>query len=388
MDGLPYASGAAFRRRMTFASSIPGTAAAVVVIFYLLALLQLDTAAWMSFGKAIGVLVLILTPLGQWIQHVYQKEIVRVIDLEAAGEATHDDFQSGFVAASAFPRKMVVAQSAHWLLAAIVAPMWMDWDLGGVGGFVMIVIAVAAATACFATSPLIYYVLKQIVHPLREHWARHLSPDEREAGNTPVLLWVKLAGPVGALCCTTVVFSGLLAYALANRPVEAQDAKVKGAFLQYAATELAANPRRDRRTQRDRATVPRRGRPVDRQRREWDGDRRRGRGPRAARTRVHPAVRERGRRQHGDRLGFELRVDAPAERRLPRRHDPWRAVLERPRERPARLPRGPLRRPGRRDRRGAPRQPGRHARERASGGGRSSHRRGRPSRPHARRVRG
>jgi methyl-accepting chemotaxis protein len=238
MARSPFQGGKAFRLRHTMASSTPGIATALVIILYLSAILELGREGWIQFSIGVGIVALLCSPLAQWLQRRLDGPIVACLDAERDGEADPQLRREAYRAASLLPRRSVFVLTLNWLLAAVCVPIWLAVSMGDVSRFVAGVIALAAVTGGVSVAPFSFYSLKTLVHPLLEDWGGRLSPEEQEALSAPLAMAWKLALPVAAAASATVVFSALLAYSLAQRPVETHDAQVKRAFLHYAAPLL------------------------------------------------------------------------------------------------------------------------------------------------------
>ncbi len=238
MAERPYADARKFRGRLNLAASLPGIAAAALVMLYLWPLLQMDSEGWRALLSSLVVLTLALTPWGLWTQARMQRPIGEVIDRDVAGEADEDTLVEGYRLLTRLPVDYVRFQGLNWFLVALFVPMWLAWQTHETSAFLLGSVTAASLTAGFVVLPFIYYVVRSVCDPLRDDWAARISPDRRGGvvGRVPVR-W-KLAGPIGVITAATVVFSAMLAYVMAIGPLEVRDVEIKQAFLEDAVVRL------------------------------------------------------------------------------------------------------------------------------------------------------
>jgi methyl-accepting chemotaxis protein len=232
-------SASAFRARHTLANALPGALAGVLVSIYLGALLQLDAAAFGSFAWAAGAALLLLTPLGHWFERRAQRDLVRALEREAGGRLDGEALRAGYRAALRLPREGLLWQVLCWPLAGAIVVLWLGFA-EGFDAFRSLAVACGALTGGALVLPFAYYALRRAARPHRERWEPQLSADERARLGVVVPLRWKLVAPTAAACLGIAVFVALFAVASAERRLESHDLRVKAAFLELAAEELAA----------------------------------------------------------------------------------------------------------------------------------------------------
>jgi methyl-accepting chemotaxis protein len=227
-----------FRLRHTLANGVPGTLAAVLLTAYLAALLRFDSASRTAFLWAILVALAVLTPLGQWMERRAQREVVRALAAAAEGRLDEAMLRAGYRATLRLPLEGLVSLALTWPIAAVIAVGVFAWRLGELDGFRSIAILCASLTGGGIMLPFAYYTLRAVLRPVRLGLAARLPDEEQAKLSVVVPLRWKLVAPTAAVCGATAIFAALLAYSAAQRPVEAHDLAVKGAFLDWAGGQL------------------------------------------------------------------------------------------------------------------------------------------------------
>jgi methyl-accepting chemotaxis protein len=228
-----------FRLRHTLANGVPGVLAALLLASYLAALLQFDAASLSAFRWAVLAALAVLAPLGHFMERRAARDVVRALAATAAGRIDDETLRAGYRAALRLPVAGLVWQAVCWPVAAVVAIVSFGLRLGEFDAFRSLAILCASLTGGAVVLPFAYYTLRALVRPVRLNLASRLPVEEQAKLSLVVPLRWKLVGPTAALCAATAVFAALLAYTAAQRPVEAHDLRLKGAFLDWAAGELA-----------------------------------------------------------------------------------------------------------------------------------------------------
>jgi methyl-accepting chemotaxis protein len=238
MPERPFSSGNQFRWAYLRAVSPPGTAAAVLVVAYYAVLIDLNDAMWRAVGIAVAIAAVVLTPLCQILQRRIESRIVRTIDREAAGLASHDEIRAAFADATAVPLRGTVALVSIWVVAAALVPVVLIAALEDGTGFAISALTLASFTAGLATAPFNFYRIRAVAAPQRDYWARQLDSQERAEANHELSLRWKLVFPISAISLATVAFAGMLTYSMASGAVELRDAHVKEGYLGAVARQV------------------------------------------------------------------------------------------------------------------------------------------------------
>jgi methyl-accepting chemotaxis protein len=228
-----------FRLRHTLANGVPGVLAALLLASYLAALLQFDAASLAAFRWAVVAALAVLAPLGHFMERRAARDVVHALAATAAGRIDDETLRAGYRAALRLPVAGLVWQAVCWPVAAAVAIVSFGLRLGEFDPFRSLAILCASLTGGAVVLPFAYYTLRALVRPVRLNLAARLPVEEQAKLSLVVPLRWKLVGPTAALCAATAVFAALLAYTAALEPVESHDLRLKGAFLDWAAGELA-----------------------------------------------------------------------------------------------------------------------------------------------------
>jgi methyl-accepting chemotaxis protein len=206
--------------------------AALVVALYLFALLQLTSEQWREFLIAGAVFAAVSLLAQIWMQRRFDRAAVACIDAERGDAAGPGDFRSGFQAAMALPRRMLLATQLSWTIAAIAVPGWMMLRLDDFSGIQPCLIALVALMGGLVTAVFVFFVLKRLAAPLRDRWASRL-PDtaQRRELIRRLSLSRKLGIAVSGVMVSTVFAAALLSYSLAFRPIEAYSTRVQSGFV-------------------------------------------------------------------------------------------------------------------------------------------------------------
>ncbi|MCP3983926.1 MAG: HAMP domain-containing protein [bacterium] len=240
MTELAYGSGKAFQRRHVLGWSLISLSGAVLSVAYLATVLILTPEQWSAFGLAGGIAAAGLTVFAQALQRRFSRPILDAIDAIAAGDSAPDGFRIAFARLTHLPYRSARDTLIVWSGAAIFVPCFLAVALESVSIFTCIAIAMATLSGGTIAAVFMFFGIKQMVAPLVDEWAQSLPDGSERAELMPdVSLSTKLAVPLLAVSTVTLSFALLLSYALASRPVEAQDVRVKQAYLEYSVDELA-----------------------------------------------------------------------------------------------------------------------------------------------------
>jgi methyl-accepting chemotaxis protein len=242
MQRLPYASGNQFFWAYTRHSSAPGLIGAAIIIAYFSAILDLGADGWRVFWTALAALTLLSIPCGQWFGRRVTHAVVETLDRIHAGTATRGDLTRAYAATRTIPHRGQVVQIATYLLAAVFIPTWMSLAQPDVGGFTLLVIAVASLSGGAATLPFVRWVTQKQLAPVRAYFARQLSTEERAAEESTGSLAITLAFPMVSAAGAAVAFIALLGYSVALDMLESHDVRLKQAMLEAAVPGYRTNP--------------------------------------------------------------------------------------------------------------------------------------------------
>jgi hypothetical protein len=203
------------------------------VAAYLVVLLRMSGSQWRELGIAACIFALGYTLVNELIQRRIERSVMHALDEEELGVLAPADLRGGFSAIVDLPRRMFLLANLSWLLAAVAIPLWMRLRLSEVGGFMTLVIAVAAVTGGFISSILVYFTIKRVSAPLREAWATEIpDPDERAALVSRVPLAAKIGVATCAVVSVTVLLAVLLSYAEVILSVEMHAARMQRNYLE------------------------------------------------------------------------------------------------------------------------------------------------------------
>ncbi|MAE96115.1 MAG: hypothetical protein CL910_15775 [Deltaproteobacteria bacterium] len=243
MSDPGFTSGRSFRLRHTALLSAVGIPGAGLVVVYLATILTMTTAQWWTFAEGVGLAFVILSILMPFQQGRYERPGAHAIDEDLAGTLESEGLEKAFGQLALLPRRDVFLTLFSWAVSGLFVPAYMLFRLDSVSWFTAAVVAIAAISSGVVASVFLHFGVKRMVHPLSQHWVRRISdPARRRELIRPVTLVRKLATPMMAVSVVTLGFALLLSYELANRPVEAQDVRVKSAYAGYVVGELAKDP--------------------------------------------------------------------------------------------------------------------------------------------------
>jgi len=227
-----------FRLRHSLANGVPGGLAALLLGSYLAALLQFDAASLHAFALAVVAALVVVTPLGHWMERRAQRDVVRALAREGEGRLDEETLRAGYHAALRLPLEGLIWQALCWPVASAVAIVVLGLRLGEFDTFRSLAIVCGSVTGGAVVLPFAYYTLRALVRPVREAFAARLPLEEQSRLSLVVPLRWKLVAPTAAVCAATAVFAALFAYTAAREPVESHDLRVKSAFLAWAAAQL------------------------------------------------------------------------------------------------------------------------------------------------------
>jgi len=236
-------SGREFFGRFSVTFGLAGVGAAVVVLAYLAALLQLppDQLSGLLWGvAAVGVAI---TPVCLVVQNRMMRGLVVCLDAIAAGNPTQDHVRQGFAGVIDLPRRCAIFGAVNFVFGAVVLvpAMFLLYDDFRVYSAVLIV---AASTTGGTLAGLIqFFVTKQALEPIRRSLAEAV-PDVAE--RTRLVHRVPLVRKISIVLVTVavvpVVFSVFLAYARASTSAVSLAQKLHVALLERAFERAAASP--------------------------------------------------------------------------------------------------------------------------------------------------
>lgn len=239
MTDTPFASGSSFRRRLMIGNLLFQTCTAIIVVFYLFAVLQLTAEQWHEFLIGCVTFAGIAAIANAWMQCRFDRAVVACIDAEASHAVEEGHFRSGFEAVMDLPRRMFFAAQVSGAIAALTVPGWMLLRLDDLPTTPPRVIAVVALMGGLVTGIFVFYALKRFVAPLRNRWAGQLGDPAERQGLIPRLsLSRKLGIAVSGVMVSTVFAAALLSYSLAFRPIEAYSARVQSGYVARMAVRL------------------------------------------------------------------------------------------------------------------------------------------------------
>jgi methyl-accepting chemotaxis protein len=239
MNEMPFASGSAFRRRLMIGNALLQVCAGAVVGLYLVALLQLTSEQWREFLFGTVVFAGVCALVETWILSRVDRAVVACIDAQVGGAAHQELFRRGFEAVMDLPRRMFFATQIAWLIAAITIPGWMMLRLDDFSGIQSPLIAVVALMGGFVAGIFLFFVVKRLVAPLRDHWARELADaTERQGLIRRLTLSRKLGIAVSGVMVSTVFATALLSYSLSFRPIEAYSTRVQAGYVARMAQRI------------------------------------------------------------------------------------------------------------------------------------------------------
>ncbi len=244
MSAPVFASGKSFHLRHTLLWSLIGIPGAMLCVAYLATILNLTSEQWSAFGVGVGLAAIGLTFAMQGSQRVFARPILDVIDADAAGELGRVDLELAFQRLVRLPYRDVRDSMLAWAGAAVFVTAYMALTLESLSLFSAAVVVAAALSGGVVACVFVHFTIKRMIAPLVDRWAQRLSDGALRAELMPrVSLATKLAAPMLAVSVVALVFALLLSYVLAGRPVEAQDVRVKQAYLAYAVDQLATDAR-------------------------------------------------------------------------------------------------------------------------------------------------
>jgi methyl-accepting chemotaxis protein len=208
------------------------TCTAIIVIFYLFALLQLTAEQWREFLIGCVTFAGVAALANVWMQCRFDRAVVACIDAEASHVDHEGHFRSGFEAVMDLPRRMFFAAQVSWAIAAVTVPGWMMLRLDDLSDRPPRVIAVVALMGGLVTGIFVFYALKRFVAPLRDSWAGRLRDSAGRRGLIRRLSFSRKLGiAVSGVIVSTVFAGALLSYALAFRPIEAFSTRVQSGYV-------------------------------------------------------------------------------------------------------------------------------------------------------------
>lgn len=234
--------GKTFHLRQTMLWTAIGVPGAVLCVVYLATILTLTSEQWWAFGEGVGLVAVGLAILSQVTQRRHMRPVLKAITADSKGELHQEDLEVAFARIARLPYRSVRDTIINWSLAAGFVPLYMWFALEAVSPFTCMVVASAALSAGTVASVFTFFSTKRLVTHWVDRWAQRQPDVVRRAELMPkVSLSAKLFAPTVAVSMVTLLFGLMLSYASAGRPVEAQDLRVKQAYLGWAVGELASD---------------------------------------------------------------------------------------------------------------------------------------------------
>ncbi|MCP5057427.1 MAG: HAMP domain-containing protein [bacterium] len=235
-----FASGRAFHLRLTLLWSVIALPGAALCTGYLVTILILTPEQWSTFGLGVALVAIALTAVAQTVYRRHTLPIRQAIDAGIVRDLTKDELGDAFSVLARLPYRTVGEVMFNWTSAALFVSLFMAFRLESISTFTCLVVAAAAFSGGTVSAIFTFFAVKRMAAPLLDAWAQQLPDSAERAELMPhVPLVSKLVVPMVALSMVTLFFALLLSGTLAGRPVEAQDTRVKQAYLAYCVDELA-----------------------------------------------------------------------------------------------------------------------------------------------------
>ncbi|MBW2241972.1 MAG: HAMP domain-containing protein [Deltaproteobacteria bacterium] len=235
-----FESGRAFHLRLTLLWSVIGIPGAMLCALYLMTILILTPEQWSAFGLGVALVAIGLTFFAQIFLRRFTRPIRQAIDAEVSGDLAADELRIAFSALARLPYRSVRDTLINWGCAALFVPLFMAFRLESISTFTGLVVAAAAISGGTVAAVFTFFAVKRMDAPLLNAWAQRLPDGCERAELMPhVPMSAKLVVPMLAVSVVTLFFALLLSDTFAGRPVEAQDVRVKQAYLSYCVDELA-----------------------------------------------------------------------------------------------------------------------------------------------------
>ena len=234
--------GREFFSRFSVTFGLAGIGAAVVVLLYLAALLQLppDQARglwWMVAAVAVGI-----TPVCLVVQNRMMRKLVACLDALHAKRATPDQMRDGFATAIDLPRRCALFGATNFAAGSsilVVAMFLVFEDFRLHSG---ILILAAASTGGVLAGLIQFFVTKQHLDPVRRALAEGVSDvDDRNALVHRVPLVRKISVVLVTVALVPVIFSVFLAYSRASSSAVSLVQQLHTALLERAVDRMAAD---------------------------------------------------------------------------------------------------------------------------------------------------
>jgi methyl-accepting chemotaxis protein len=241
MERPPHESARSFGRAYMLWASAPGISAALLIVAYFAAVLDLGGDGWRTLGWAVLVLSIAMSFVGQAMQRRIARDIVHALERHAAGDLTREQTLRAYVAARSLPQRAMRMQIWSFGSSAALCTVAMKLAVPDSLAFTLLVIGVGALTGGAACLPFCLWAMQRFVAPTRDWFAQRLSPSERAAHAPPGSLAAKLGLPVVATATATVAFLALLGYSVTSNTLEAHDVRMKASFLASGVAAVRAD---------------------------------------------------------------------------------------------------------------------------------------------------
>jgi methyl-accepting chemotaxis protein len=213
-------SGSGFARRIIGIAFLVSMPALAIVLFCLVALLDLTAEQWSwFFGATLVYAVAATFPMA-----AYQSRMLAPIAawLDRRGDAPDErETREAFARASDLPRRVLIVNGGGWLVPVVVIGIAMELRWPAWGSFETGVVMLAGAAAAFVGGTFAGLLAKRVTAPVCEAIATAL-PDPLLRGSLVlrIPLRTKLLASVIGLTVVTAMFAVLLAEATTSRAVD------------------------------------------------------------------------------------------------------------------------------------------------------------------------
>jgi methyl-accepting chemotaxis protein len=225
-----------FLLRSVALTSVVSTLGVALMALYLAALLRLPGEQWWAFLRAMGVAFAALFTSVYLVNLWLFRPLLEFLDApEAAGE---EQVRLAFRRVTALPPLTFVTGEAWWVLGAAAVALGTEWLAPAFSAWGAGILIAAGTSGGLVVMIFHYFLNKRQLAPLRLALARRVgAPELRAELSAQVGLRTKLLVSVTSVTLVVVVFTLLLADALARRPAAAVAEATRHAY----AAELAVS---------------------------------------------------------------------------------------------------------------------------------------------------
>ncbi len=216
-------SGAAFHRRFVAAQAAIGGMAAVLVSFYLTALVRFSPDQWKTFLWLVAGYAVLSTIVSEgWARRQHRN--LRAW-LDAPEHATREQVAAALTEAGRLPVRTVFYLACSFGAAGAMIGSGLEWTYPELRGEAFMRVAVSAFSGGLLANTVQYFTLKRLCAPIVEILSR--LPGAELAEHTRIPLSTKLLTALSGVALSTVFFSVMLAQVRAERPLESQTAELQ-----------------------------------------------------------------------------------------------------------------------------------------------------------------